>query len=144
MEQEFVRHLSEDSRYYRFMGTLRELAPKKLKYFTEVDYDRHMAFVAIIERDGSEVEIGVARYVATEKAHTCEFAVTVDDAWQGSGVAGLLMIALLQAARDRGYKMVEGLVLAGNKKMLKFARQLGFSIHHEPGEAGTVRVELQL
>jgi GNAT superfamily N-acetyltransferase len=144
MEQEFVRHLSEDSRYYRFMGTLRELPPKKLKYFTDVDYERHMAFVATVDRDGSEVEIGVARYVATEKDGTCEFAVTVDDAWQGSGVAGLLMMALLQAARDHGFRTVEGLVLAGNKKMLKFARQLGFSIRRDPDEAGTVRVELSL
>ena len=36
MEQEFVRHLSEDSRYFRFMGTLRELPAKKLEYFTQI------------------------------------------------------------------------------------------------------------
>ena len=99
MEQEFMRHLSEDSRYFRFMGSVRELPPKKLKFFTEIDYDRHMAFVATIAREGKELEIGVARYVATENAGSCEFAVTVDDAWQGSGVAGLLMISLEDAAR---------------------------------------------
>ena len=144
MEQEFMRHLSEDSRYFRFMGSVRELPPKKLKFFTEIDYDRHMAFVATIAREGKELEIGVARYVATENAGSCEFAVTVDDAWQGSGVAGLLMISLEDAARQHGFKTMEGIVLASNHKMLKFARQLGFKSHRLAGEADTVHIELQL
>ena len=66
MEQEFIRHLSKESRYFRFMASLRELMPKKLKYFTQIDYNRHMAFVATIMRDDKEVEIGVVRYVVTE------------------------------------------------------------------------------
>jgi GNAT superfamily N-acetyltransferase len=144
MEQEFVRHLSADSRYLRFMGTVKELPPKKLRLFTEIDYDRHMAFVATTVREGREMEIGVARYVATETPGNCEFAVTVDDAWQGSGLAGLLMIALKEAARLHGFSTMEGLVLTANHKMLKFAKQLGFKAHREPGEADTVRVELQL
>ena len=144
MEQEFVRHLSEDSRYLRFMGSVRELSPNKLRFFTEIDYDRHMAFVATIMRDGQELEIGVARYVAAEKGDSCEFAITVDDAWQGTGVAGLLMIPLQEAARAHGFRTMEGLVLASNRKMIKFARQLGFRVHHDAGEANTVRIELQL
>lgn len=144
MEQEFVRHLSPDSRYYRFMGTLLELPPSKLKYFTDIDYERHMAFVATVTREGKEIEIGVARYVAAEKSDSCEFAITVDDAWQGTGVAGLLMIALQETARQRGIRTMEGLVLATNRQMLKFARQLGFKILHEPGEGDTVHIELQL
>ncbi len=144
MEQEFVRHLSDDSRYFRFMGSVRELQSKKLKFFTEIDYDRHMAFVATIAPEGKELEIGVARYVATETPGSCEFAIAVDDAWQGSGVAGLLMISLQNAAREHGFKTMEGIVLACNHKMLKFARQLGFKCHREPGEADTVHLELQL
>jgi len=144
MEQAFVRHLSEDSRYFRFMGSVRELPANKLKYFTEIDYARHMALVATIMREGQEVEIGVARYVATERTDSCEFAITVDDAWQGTGVAGLLMIPLQKTAREHGFKTMEGLVLGSNHKMLKFARQLGFRIHRDPGEGDTVRIELQL
>jgi acetyltransferase len=144
MEQEFVRHLSDDSRYFRFMGSLRELPSQKLKFFTEIDYDRHMAFVATIERDGEEVEIGVARYVATENPQSCEFAITVDDAWQGSGVAGLLMISLEDAARVHGFRTMEGIVLASNHKMLKFARQLGFKCYRQTGEIGVVHIALQL
>ena len=145
IEQEFVRHLSDDSRYFRFMGSLRELPSNKLKRFTQIDYDRHMAFVATIVLEGKEVEIGVARYVAVDDAaDRCEFAVTVDDAWQGKGVAGLLMISLEQAARAHGFKTMEGIVLAANRRMLKFARQLGCRCYHLPGEADTIHVELCL
>ena len=92
MEQEFIRHLSKESHYFRFMASLWELSPKKLRYFTEIDYDRHMAFVATIMRDDKELESGVARYIYTENPGSCEFGITVDDAWHSSGVAGLLMI----------------------------------------------------
>jgi acetyltransferase len=144
MEQEFIRHLSDDTRYFRFMGSLRELSSTKLRFFTQIDYDQHMAFVATVMREGQETEIGVARYVAIEKPGVCEFAITVDDAWQGAGVAGMLMYSLQIAAREHGFKTMEGIVLAGNHKMLRFARQLGFRCYHEPGEPDVVHLELQL
>jgi len=144
MEQEFILHLSKESRYFRFMTSLRELSPKKLKYFTEIDYDQHMAFVATIMREDKELEIGVARYVHTGIHGSCEFGVTVDDAWHGSGLARLLMISLEDTARKRGFKTMEGIVLPNNYKMLKFAQKRGFKIHYVPGEADTVHIALQL
>jgi acetyltransferase len=144
MEQEFIRHLSKESRYFRFMASLRELSPKKLKYFTEIDYDQHMAFVATIMREDKEVEIGVARYVHTEIPGSCEFGITVDDAWHGSGVAGLLMGSLEDTARKCGFKTMEGIVLPGNDKMLKLAQKRGFKTHYVKGEADTVHIALQL
>ena len=140
LEQDFVRRLSEDSRYFRFMKYLLELPENKLKYFTQVDYDRHMAFVATVMREDKEVEIGVARYAETHNPDVCEFAIAVDDAWQGTGLAGMLMIPLLDAAREHGFKTMEGLVLRANHKMLKFARQLGFEVQHQPDDLQTVRI----
>ena len=144
MEQEFVRHLSDDSRYFRFMGALRELPEKKLKSFTNIDYEQHMAFIATILQEGAELEIGAARYVATDQRGHCEFSIVVDDVWQGSGVAGMLMDSLRQAACECGFKTMEGIVLATNQKMLRFARRLGFRRYHRPGEADIVRLELEL
>lgn len=145
IEADFVRHLSPESRYSRFMVTVNELPAAKLKYLTDVDYDKHMAFVATLPRDGKETEIGVSRYIVDPSSGTsCEFAIAVDDAWQGSGVAGILMATLMDAARARGLKTMEGIVLASNHKMLKFARQLGFSLHRDPDEPDTVHVSRPL
>lgn len=140
IEQAFVRGLSEESRYNRFMTTISELPPKKLAFFTEVDYQRHMALIATLARDGREEEIGVARYVASETAGECEFAVTVADNWQGNGLAVLLMRELIEAARDRGFKIIYGLVFASNQRMLDLARKLGFEVASISGESETVRV----
>lgn len=136
MEQDFVQHLSADSRYKRFMSTLKELPPGKLKYLTEIDYVRHLALVAIIEQDGRPVEIGVARYVAGPSGDDCEFAIAIDDAWQGSGVAGILMLSLIDAAKARGMRKMEAFILASNDKMIKFARQLGFEVRRDADDPG--------
>jgi acetyltransferase len=141
MEQDFVQHLSPDSRYRRFMSTLKELPPGKLKYLTEVDYVRHLALVAIIERDGEQIEIGVARYIAGPSGTDCEFAIAIDDEWQGSGVAGILMLTLIDAARARGMQRMEAFILAGNDKMIKFAKQLGFTVRRDPDDPGMVVAE---
>jgi acetyltransferase len=144
LEAEFVRQLSAESRYKRFMRTLGELPEEKLRYFTQVDGVQHVALVATVEREGRETLIGVARYIVDDAGEGCEFAVAVGDAWQGSGVAGLLMNALIAAARSRGLRRMEGSVLAANHRMLKFARQLGFTLQHDPEDRQTVRAALTL
>lgn len=144
LEADFVRHLSDDSRYKRFMGTVRELPGAKLRYLTDVDGVRHVALLATAQRDGREVQLGVARYVVDAAGTGCEFAIVVDDGWQRSGLAGVLMHALMDLARSRGLAVMEGSVLATNLRMLKFARQLGFEVQHDPDDAKTRRVVRQL
>lgn len=140
IEADFVRHLSTESRYERFMVSMNELSPAKLKYLTNVDYQHHMALVATEAHSGSEIEVGVGRYVVGPGTTRCEFAIAVDDAWQGSGLAGSLMAALIEDARKKGLAEMEGFVLSSNHKMLKFARQLGFSLEHDPDDWQTVHV----
>ena len=140
LEAEFVRHLSGDARYKRFMATMRELSDAKLKYLTDVDQVRHVALVATADIDGRQVEVGVARYIVDPVGTGCEFAIAVDDAWQGSGLAGLLMHALMGVARSRGLASMEGIVLAANSRMLHFTRQLGFSVERDPDDMQTLRV----
>jgi acetyltransferase len=140
LEADFVQHLSTESRYKRFMVTVRELPESKLRYLTDVDQVRHVALAVTVERDGREAMVGVARYVVDASGRGCEFAIAVDDAWQGTGLAGILMQALIDLARARGLATMEGSVLATNTRMLKFMRQLGFTQQHDPSDWDTVRV----
>lgn len=144
LEADFVRHLSSESRYFRFMVGLNELPQSKLKYLTEVDQDQHVALVAMEAREEKEVEVGVARYVITPASTRCEFAIAVDDAWQGSGLSGILMAALIRHARARGLTEMEGFILTANHKMLRFARQLGFSLHRDPDDRDTIHITRKL
>jgi acetyltransferase len=138
IEQAFVRNLSPESRYFRFMRTLAELTPEMLVRFTQIDYDREMAFVACIARDGRETELGVARYVANPDGRTCEFAVVIADEWQGRGIASRLMTELMRVARERGLRTMEGEVLGSNAPMLHLVESLGFVVG--PGDDPAVHV----
>jgi acetyltransferase len=140
LEADFVRHLSKETRYERFMVTLSELSQAKLKYLTDVDQVRHVALVATVDCKGQQVLVGVVRYIVDPAGTGSEFAIAVDDAWQGLGLAGILMHALMDVARSRGLTTMEGIVLATNSRMLKFTRQLGFSRQRDAEARDTVRV----
>ncbi|NJD34824.1 MAG: GNAT family N-acetyltransferase [Betaproteobacteria bacterium] len=144
IEADFVRHLSAESRYERFMVSMNELSPAKLKYLTNVDYEHHMALVATETGADGEIEVGVARYIAAPGTTRCEFAIAVADAWQGSGLAGSLMALLMADARKKGLTEMEGFVLAANHKMLKLAQQLGFSVGRSADDWQTMHIVRKL
>jgi acetyltransferase len=144
IEQEFVRNLSGESRYYRFMDSVRELSPRMLSHFTQVDYDRHMALIAVSERDGNEIQIGVARYVAAEDRRACEFAIVIADDWQRKGLGAQLMQSLISSARAAGIRAMYGDVLAGNQRMLQFTAKLGFRARFAADDPRLMRVEMDL
>jgi len=144
IEQEFVRGLSEESRHFRFMSTMRELAPAMLARFTQIDYDREMAIVAVQESGGREVEIGVVRYVTNPDGETCEFAIVVADRWKGKGLGRRMLETLIQVARARGLRGMVGHVLSINQPMLALAEKLGFVVRENPEDATAKRVLLDL
>ena len=112
MERAFVAALSDESRYRRFMQHLSALTPQMLARFTQVDYDRELALIAIEGTPGREAIVGVARYVANPDQESAEFAVTVADAWHGRGLGSALMHMLIARAKKRGFLRLIGIVLA--------------------------------
>ncbi len=141
LEQEFVKSMSDESRYYRFMDTIRELTQTMLVRFTQIDYDREMALVGTVTDDnGKETQIGVARYVVNPDGESVEFALAVGDNWQKCGVGRKLMSALIDCARMKGYRAVIGDVLSTNSKMFKLMTSLGFTIHPHPDDTAVKRV----
>lgn len=128
MEQAFVRGLSEESKYFRFMAQLRELSPEMLRHFVNPDPLREAALIVTVPRGGGEEEIAVGRYAINPGNESCEFAIVVADAWQAHGIASHLMQALMKHAAKRGIKRMEGFVMASNAKMLEFVRFLGFEV----------------
>jgi len=144
IEQEFVRNLSDESRYYRFMDSVRELSPQMLLHFTHVDYDRHMALIAVIERNGNEIQVGVARYVTEPNGRRCEFAIAVADEARRKGLGTHLLQALMAAARAAGLDVMYGDVLASNHRMLRLMAKLGFSARFDENDSRLVRVETNL
>lgn len=131
----FVRNLSDGSRYSRFMVPLKELTREQLVRFTQVDYDRELALVAFVEREGQEREIAVASYMMAGDGRSAETAIAVADEWQGRGIGVRLLAALVNAARVRGIQRLEGEVLAENSRSRAMLARVGFTIRRDPESA---------
>lgn len=144
MEQDFIRELSDEAKYFRFMQALQELTPEMLVRFTQIDYDHEMAFIATRERGGREEELGVARYVINPDRRSCEFALVVSNQWQRKGLAHRLMHHLMEVARTRGLESMDGEVLSNNNKMLELVKALGFQIYNDPDDPGIKQVSMAL
>lgn len=147
LERNFVATLSEQTRYFRFFYRLHQLTPAMLVRFTQVDYDRELALLALAPDPASpnrEMIVGISRYIANYDGESAEFAVVVTDAWQGRGVGRMLMERIIASAKGRGLKRIEGVVLRVNHGMLKFSEQLGFVVHDDKESPEQVTVSLAL
>ena len=123
----------EDSRM-RFFGTMRKLPRSQLARFTQIDYDREIALVAIErDADGIERSLGEARMVADPDNMEAEFAILVASDVKGGGLGRRLMESLVDCARKRGIGVLRGETLSENTRMQDLARKLGFELKTGPG-----------
>ncbi len=111
----------------KFTG-MRALSSAQLARFTQIDYAREMAFVAV--RGGKEATelLGVARIVADPDNVRGEFAITVRSDLKGRGLGALLLHRLLEYCRASGLGEVWGMALPDNARMLALARAAGFEV----------------
>jgi len=144
IESAFVHGLSEQSKFLRFMFGLRDLTPAMLSRFTQIDYDRELALISVIDTPQGEQQIGVVRYTTLPDEETCEFAIVVGDEWQGKGLARRMFTRLIEAARERRLKVMTGVTLRENARMIDLSRSLGFDTRTDPEDPELVQMTLQL
>ena len=137
-ERRFFGRLSEHSRYQRFMQYLRELSPQMLARFTQLDYDRELALIALASEAADAEIIAVGRYAPNADGRTAEFALVAADEWQGKGLGRALLERLVRAARMAGYEALYGHMLGANRDMLDLAAHLGFVQEARAGDQVTV------
>lgn len=133
--------LSARSRHQRFLTGKRELSPKELRYFTEVDHRDHEALTAVDQPGGRG--LGVARYVrSASDAPSADIALTVLDEWQGRGIGAALLARLAERARQEGIRRFTALAAADNVAVARLARAVGAALRQ--GEFGSVAYEITL
>ncbi len=143
-EQNFVTHLSDDARYFRFHQAVQSLTPEMLVRFTQIDYDREMALVAVVNIDSRETQIAVARYITTPDRQGCEFAIVVADEWHGKGLGTRIMESLMNVARGRGYRWIRGSVLKENQRMIRLMNHLDFDVRPDEEDPVLLVAEREL
>ena len=113
--------LSRETVYRRFHAPLHGLPGAAGRRLADVDHDLREAVVADV---GGEV-VGVARYDRSPgDPSTAEFAVVVEDAWQGVGLGRQLLSELIELARSRGVVTLTATVQPDNDRVIRLVRRL--------------------
>ncbi|MCC6608941.1 MAG: bifunctional acetate--CoA ligase family protein/GNAT family N-acetyltransferase [Burkholderiales bacterium] len=142
MQRAFLRMTPEDRRM-RLFTPMRELRDDLAARASAIDYDRELALV--IEDPAQPGELwGGARIVADPDGTTAEYAVSTRSDAQGRGVGEAAVRAILQCAKERGIRTVQGVVLRENAPMRALARRLGFRELRDADEPDTVWTVMDL
>ena len=129
----FLAGIEPEDLQLRFFRFVRAFSHPDLARFTQIDYDREMAFIAVSGAEGpAEETLGVVRAVADPDRASAEFAVLVGSDMKGKGLGSLLMKKIIRYCREQGIGELVGDMLATNRRMLALARGLGFEVC--PGE----------
>ncbi len=126
----------------RFFAPVKDFSHAFIARFTQIDYARAMALIAIEESTGNM--LGVVRVHADANYETGEYAVLVRSDLKGRGLGWMLMQLIIEYARGEGLHCIEGQVLQENVTMIDMCRQLGFQIASDPQEPSCVIVTLPL
>lgn len=144
LESSFIHRLSAVSKHFRFLGAVRELPLAELKSLCDVDGKDSVAFVATVERNGQEAEIGVSRYSQNSDSNTREIAVVVADDWQHRGLGTALVKHLIESAQFNGVKNLYSVDFADNIAMSALAKELGMTAMRDPSDSRQVIYSLEL
>ncbi|QJE02743.1 GNAT family N-acetyltransferase [Massilia forsythiae] len=137
--------LTPDDVRYRMFVRVRELQPAQLARFTQIDYDREMAFIATRpDTHGVQETLAVGRVVADPDNMSAEFAVTVRSDLKGKGLGIMLMHKLIDYCRARGTREIVGEALPQNAPVLGLVRKLGFTVGPLDEEEGVRKFWLDL
>jgi acetyltransferase len=133
--------LSDDELRARFFIPMKAMPHVTAARFTQIDYDREMAFVLAERAGGGPEELrAVARIVADPDNARAEFAIVVERELSRLGLGTMLMRRLIEYARGRGIGELYGDVLEDNHVMRHLCRSLGFAEAKPEGQV--IRVSL--
>jgi GNAT superfamily N-acetyltransferase len=134
---------SERTVYLRYHATLKSMPHNSLQVFCNVDYESEMAIVGLVQVDGVEQIVAVARYMTEPAGQTAELAFAVRDEWQHQSIGTFLFHYLVKIARERGIRHATASVLSENQAMMKIFHRCGLSTRRTI-ESGVIHFDFDL
>ena len=144
LERRFIEGLSPGARRFRFLESMASPSDTLLRELTEIDPLTDVAYVAVIDDEARDHEVGVARFSAQPDQSDCEFAVVVSDRWQNKGLATHLMWHLVEAARRRGITHMHSSDPRNNDLMRRFAAHIRLKHQRDPDDATQVIYSIEV
>jgi RimJ/RimL family protein N-acetyltransferase len=138
----FLGAVSPEDARMRFLVPMKELSESLIHYFTQIDYARAMAFIALDETSGEM--LAVVRLHNNTDNTGGEYAIIVRSDVKGHGLGRRLMELIIAYGRARGLHTIEAKVLQENATMLHMCSRLGFTTTTDPSDARVCNVRLEL
>jgi len=139
---QFLNAVTPEDLRLRFFALIKEFSHGFIARFTQIDYSRAMAFIAIDEANGQM--LGVVRFHTDSAYESGEYAILIRSDLKGHGLGWLLMELIIEYARAEGLRLIRGQVLQENTTMLQMCRELGFQITSDPEDSSIAVVNLPL
>jgi len=139
---EMFQGFSEESVRYRFFQVIKDTPHEVRVRYCNIDYDREIAIVPELNRNGKRRILGVGRLSIEPDGKSGEFAIIVTDEFQGVGLGTKLADQVLDIAYDMGVERVYSVMLADNYRALSLMKRMGFSLTYS--DDGTVEAVLDL
>jgi acetyltransferase len=133
----FHQTLSEQSVYQRYFNVLKlsqRTAHERLTRICFNDYDREIALVAEYQESPTAPTqiLGVGRLSKLHGVNEGEFAILINDAWQGLGLGTELLQRMVQVGREEKLRRIIGHILPDNHVMSRVCQKAGFKVGHGP------------
>jgi acetyltransferase len=125
---EMFDHLSDETKYTRFMKFRKSIEEDELEPFLVSD-NKNFAIVAEVNNDnGGNFLIADGRYVLDKPPDKATVAIIVRDDYQRKGLAHQMLSILIDVAKeDNNIKYFHGEILLENSKMLNFIKKTGYN-----------------
>ncbi len=133
---------SSESLTRRFFAPKRAFSEKEMAFYSEVDFERHVALAAVVEDAGRPLLVGAARYIVAQPGRA-EVAFAVEDAYQRRGIGPALLRHLAKIARGARLEEFTAEVLPDNAPIIKVFERSGFALTRKHSQ-GVVHVVLRL
>lgn len=141
----FFHALNPEDVRWRFFGFVRDLSHAQMARFTQIDYDREMAFIATAPNATGEPEtLGVVRTVTDSANQRAEFAIIVRSDMKGQRLGSALFDKMIRYTRARRTPLLSGQLLAENQPMRQFLAGFGFKLHALPEDLQVMEATLDL
>ncbi len=119
---------SKESIYSRFRYFFHWQAHEVATRYCHIDYDREIAIVAEMNRDGKRMLLGVGRLIADPDHKEVEYAVLISDAWQKKELGSIITDYCLEIAGKWNLKRIVAQTTTDNSRMISVFRKRGFKI----------------
>jgi acetyltransferase len=135
----FHETLSDQSVYLRYfhpMALKQRVSHERLSRICFIDYDREMVLVVIKKEpdSGEQTIIAVGRINKLRGTNDAEFAITISDDYQRTGLGTVLLDQLVQIGRAEKIDRIIADILVENSGMQRVCEKVGFKLRYDSDE----------